>query len=165
MPGQLLLTDISWPSICFISDYIHTQGWNVVTCRYLNFSVVLAKPPLTLGYGWLNTFHTNFWVLLLTHALIWEYIGVGFPNFLSNFAVTSGLRVNVFSTDITAGRLIYICGYHINQVLPAKDSYFHLVIHLCRGNHTSSQFHTSIVVGSLWMAINVFWMVNWNEIL
>ena len=58
---------VQWKFGAWISDYIHSFQWDVITHPCSNFNGGLAKPPLKLGHGWVITSHRNYCVWLLIH--------------------------------------------------------------------------------------------------
>ena len=54
----------------WISNYIPSFVWDVITHPCPNFNGSLAKLPLKLGHGWVITSHTFIWMSLHIHALI-----------------------------------------------------------------------------------------------
>ena len=60
-----VLTEKTW-----ISVYLHSFIWDVISDPCPNFNDGLSKAPLTFGHGWVFISHYFAWMLLPIHALI-----------------------------------------------------------------------------------------------
>ena len=71
----------------WMTNYIHTELWDVITHSRPNFSDRLLR-PYKLGYGWVITFLRKIWIGLIIHAI--TSVNTGNRNRSLRFNTSSG---------------------------------------------------------------------------